>query len=124
MCQKQGGDPVEFRLVNDAYKGLISHITKLQIIEAEAELSSTSVVIEISKHSLPKWWDKLKTAYGKPKTANVANAIFQVKRRPISSVVSFNLYSFKGAVQAVQGPRKGHWSDHPGPVRRSRRQSS
>ena len=74
----QGGDPVEFRLVNDAYNRLICHIDTLEIIEAEAELSNTSVVIEVSKHSLPKWWDKLKTTYGKPRTANVANTIFQV----------------------------------------------
>ena len=49
----------------------------MEVIEAEAELSNTSVIIEISKHSIPKWLDKLK-AYGKPKTTNVANTIFQV----------------------------------------------
>ena len=43
----QGGDPVEFRLINEAYKGLISHITKLEIIEEESKLSNESVIIEV-----------------------------------------------------------------------------
>ena len=108
----QGGDPVEFRKINEAYKGLISHITKLEIIEEESKLSNESVIIEvsviyhcnqisikpkfyhyfqkyndefvfcyliqISKQALPTWVDKLTKCYGKPKTANVANVIFQV----------------------------------------------
>ena len=43
----KGGDPVEFRLINEAYKGLISHITKLEIIEEESKLSNESVIIEV-----------------------------------------------------------------------------
>ena len=50
----QGGDPVEFRLINEAYKGLISHITKLEVIEEESKLSNESVIIEVRFfHLLP-----------------------------------------------------------------------
>ena len=34
----QGGDPVKFRLINDAYNRLIAHVDKLQRMEMEAEL--------------------------------------------------------------------------------------
>ena len=99
----QGGDEVQFRLINDAYNRLISHIDTLEVIEAEAELSNTSVIIEISKHSIPKWLDKLK-AYGKPKTTNVANTIFQVgilkpfQKRPFGMAIPLTLTSINHEV--------------------------
>lgn len=34
----QGGDPVKFRLINDAYNKLIAHVDRLQRMEMEAEL--------------------------------------------------------------------------------------
>ena len=50
----QGGDAVEFRRVNDAYKRLIAHTVTMEAIDAETDLCSTSVVIEVSKQSVPK----------------------------------------------------------------------
>ncbi len=52
-------------------------MTKLEAIDAEAELSQTSVIIEVSKQSVPEWADKLRMAYGKPRTCNVKNTIFE-----------------------------------------------
>jgi len=72
----KGGDPIEFKKINEAYNKLIGHVTKLDAIEAEAELSRTSVIIEISKHAVPKWKEKLKGAYGLPKTSKVNNVLF------------------------------------------------
>ena len=74
---KPGGDAYEFRRVQDAYKRLMAHITCLEAIEAEAELSQTSVIIEISKQASPGWADRLRMAYGKPKTSNAKNPIFE-----------------------------------------------
>ena len=50
----------------------------MEAIEAEAELSRTSVIIEISKQAVPKWKEKLKGSYGLPKTSKVNNLIFNV----------------------------------------------
>ncbi len=74
----KGGDPEEFRRANEAYSRLMAHATTLEQIEAEAELSATSVVIEISKQAVPGWKKKLTDRYGIPRTANVANTIFEV----------------------------------------------
>ena len=52
----KGGDPIEFKKINDAYNKLISHAAKIDAIEAEAELSRTSVIIEISRQAVPKSW--------------------------------------------------------------------
>ncbi len=75
----QGGDPIEFRLINEAYSKLIAHTSRLEAIEAEAELSRTSVIIEISKQAVNKWKEKLKAAYGPPKTTKLNNAMFNVR---------------------------------------------
>ena len=75
---KKGGDPIEFKKINDAYNKLIGHVNKLDAIESEAELSRTSVIIEISKQAVPKWKEKLKAAYGLPKTSKVNNVLFNV----------------------------------------------
>ena len=75
----KGGDPIEFKKINEAYNKLIGHVTKRDAIEAEAELSRTSVIIEISKQAVPKWKEKLKGAYGPPKPqARVKNVLFNV----------------------------------------------
>ena len=74
----KGGDPIEFKKINDAYNKLIGHVNKLDAIESEAELSRTSVIIEISKQAVPKWKEKLKAAYGLPKTSKVNNVLFNV----------------------------------------------
>ena len=75
----KGGDPIEFKKINEAYNKLIGHVTKLDAMEAEAELSRTSVIIEISKQAVPKWKEKLKGAYGLPKSqAKVNNVLFNV----------------------------------------------
>lgn len=65
-------------MVNEAYNKLIAHIDRLERMEAEAELRNTSVIIEISKQAMPKWWEKLKNQYGPPKSSDVKNTIFQV----------------------------------------------
>ena len=39
----QGGDPVKFRLINDAYNRLIAHVDKQQRMEMEAELRFESL---------------------------------------------------------------------------------
>ena len=44
----QGGDPIEFKKINDAYNRLISHTSQLERIEAEAQLSRTSVLLKFS----------------------------------------------------------------------------
>jgi len=72
----KGGDPIEFKKINDAYNKLISHAAKIDAIEAEAELSRTSVIIEISRQAVPKWKEKLKACYGLPKTSKVNNLLF------------------------------------------------
>merc|ERR1711944_82550 len=72
----KGGDPIEFKKINDAYNRLISHTSQLERIEAEAELSRTSVIIEISKQAVPKWKDRLKGSYGPPITSKVNNLLF------------------------------------------------
>ena len=74
----KGGDPIEFRKINDAYNKLIGHAAKIDAIDAEAELSRTSVIIEVSKQAVPKWKEKLKAAYGLPKTSKVNNLLFNV----------------------------------------------
>ena len=43
---------MEFRAINDAYNRLISHVTKLEVIEAESKLSNESVIIEVRKKSV------------------------------------------------------------------------
>ena len=40
--------------MNDAYKRLIAHTVTMEAIDAETDLCSTSVVIEVSKQSVPK----------------------------------------------------------------------
>ena len=70
---------MEFRKANDAYSRLIAHIARLDSMEAEAELSQTSVIIEVSKQSVPQWADKLTIIHGRPKTSNVRNTIFEVR---------------------------------------------
>ena len=57
---------------------MIGHVNKLDAIESEAELSRTSVIIEISKQAVPKWKEKLKAAYGLPKTSKVNSVLFNV----------------------------------------------
>jgi hypothetical protein len=74
----QGGDPIEFRLINDAYNRLIAHVSRLEAIESEVEQSKTSVIIEISKQAVPKWKEKLKATYGAPKTSQISNTLFNV----------------------------------------------
>jgi len=61
-------------------------------MEAESDLRNTSVIIEISKQALPKWWEKLKNQYGTPKSSDVKNTIFQVRQIPdfVSFRVHFN----------------------------------
>merc|ERR1712172_13646 len=59
----KGGDPIEFKKINDAYNKLIGHVNKLDAIESEAELSRTSVIIEISKQACQNGKKKLKAAY-------------------------------------------------------------
>ena len=87
----KGGDPIEFKKINEAYNKLIGHVTKLDAMEAEAELSRTSVIIEISKQAVPKWKEKLKGAYGLPKSqAKVNNVLFNVSFR----LQAFNLIVF------------------------------
>ena len=75
----KGGDPIEFKKINDAYNKLIGHTAKIDAIEAEAELSRTSVIIEVSKQAVPKWKEKLKASYGLPKTSKVNNLLFNVR---------------------------------------------
>ena len=97
----QGGDPIEFKKINDAYNRLIGHVSKLEAIEAEAELSRTSVIIEISKAAVPKWKDKLKAVYGPPKTSKVNNVLFNVSHFKVSFLTRgiHNLCeSFLGAI--------------------------
>ena len=57
---------------------MIGHVAKQEAIDAEAELSRTSVIIEISKQAVPKWKKKLQGAYGLPKTSKVSNLLFNV----------------------------------------------
>ena len=77
----KGGDPIEFKKINDAYNKLISHVNKLDAIESEAELSRTSVIIEISKQAVPKWKEKLKATYGLPKISKVKSVLFNVSTK-------------------------------------------
>ena len=83
FCFFKGGDPIEFKKINDAYNKLISHAAKIDAIEAEAELSRTSVIIEISRQAVPKWKEKLKACYGLPKTSKVNNLLFNVSLYPL-----------------------------------------
>jgi len=76
----KGGDPSRFRLINDAYNKLIAHSDYSEKLEADAELKNSSVIIEISKQALPKWWEKLKNQYGTPKSSGLKNLLFQVKK--------------------------------------------
>ena len=50
----------------------------MEAIEAEAEMSRTTVIIEVSKQAVPKWKDKLKAVYGLPRTSKVNNTLFSV----------------------------------------------
>ena len=50
---------------------------QLEIQAEESELSCNSIVIEVSKTSLPKWSEKLKKCYGVPRCENVKNPIFE-----------------------------------------------
>jgi hypothetical protein len=65
--------------VNDAYSRLIAHVATLEAIESESEQSATSVIIEVSKQSVPKWKTSLMLSYGVPRTTNVSNTIFEVQ---------------------------------------------
>ena len=46
----------------------------------EAEELSNSVLLEISKSSVVRWQEKLKSKYGWFKTENCKNIIFEVSR--------------------------------------------
>ncbi|XP_040578557.1 uncharacterized protein [Lepeophtheirus salmonis] len=72
----KGGDPMKFKKINDAYNRLIQHISKLEIIESDKELTTTSVIIEISKQAISKWIEKLKV-YGIPRTSNFKSTLFE-----------------------------------------------
>ena len=52
----------------------------------EAEELSNSVLLEISKSSVVRWQEKLKTKYGWFKTENCKNIIFEVSKRSGQSV--------------------------------------
>merc|ERR1719244_2054112 len=65
----KGGDPVEFKKINDAYNRLIGHITKLEQQAEENELAD-SILIEISKSAVSKWKEKLLRTYGYSKTSD------------------------------------------------------
>jgi len=71
----KGGDPIEFKKLNDAYLKLIGHIQKLDE-QAEAIELANSVLIEISKASVKNWQSKLQTRYGWFKKENCKNIIF------------------------------------------------
>jgi len=71
----KGGDPVVFKKLNEAYNKLIGHIGKLEQQTEAIELAN-SILIEISKTSVVKWHEKLKTRYGWFKTDNCKNIIF------------------------------------------------
>jgi len=71
----KGGDPIEFKRINDAYNRLIGHIEKLSE-QAEAIELANSILIEVSKGSVLRWQEKLKNKYGWFKTANCKNIIF------------------------------------------------
>jgi len=71
----KGGDPVVFKKLNEAYNKLIGHIIKLEQ-QAEAIELANSILIEVSKTSVTKWHEKLKTRYGWFKTDNCKNIIF------------------------------------------------
>ena len=85
----KGGDPIEFKKINDAYNKLIGHAAKIDAIEAEAELSRTSVIIEVSKQAVPKWKTKLQASYGLPKTSKVNNLLFNVSLFKVQEPDSF-----------------------------------
>ena len=63
--------------MNDAYKRLIAHTVTMESIDAETDLCSTSVIIEVSKQSVSKWQTRLTEKYGSPRTSGVANTIFE-----------------------------------------------
>jgi len=71
----KGGDPVVFKKLNEAYNKLIGHIGKLEQQTEAIELAN-SILIEVSKTSVVKWHEKLKTRYGWFKTDNCKNIIF------------------------------------------------
>jgi len=71
----KGGDPVVFKKLNDAYNKLIGHIVKLEN-ELEATELANSILIEISKTSVARWHEKLKTRYGWFKSDSCKNIIF------------------------------------------------
>jgi len=71
----KGGDPVEFKKLNDAYLKLIGHLQKLEE-QAEAIELANSVLIEISKTSVKEWQSKLQTRYGWSKSDSCKNIIF------------------------------------------------
>eukprot|EP00092_Neocalanus_flemingeri_P075995 GFUD01094224.1.p1 GENE.GFUD01094224.1~~GFUD01094224.1.p1 ORF type:complete len:743 (-),score=222.03 GFUD01094224.1:579-2807(-) len=71
----KGGDPVVFKKLNDAYNKLIGHIAKLEQ-QVEAVELAQSILIEVSKTSVQKWHEKLKTRYGWFKTDNCKSIIF------------------------------------------------
>ena len=48
--------------------------------QVEAEELSNSVLLEISKSSVGRWQEKLKSKYGWFKTENCKNIIFEVSR--------------------------------------------
>jgi len=65
----KGGDPVEFKKINDSYNRLIGHIGKLESQAEENELAN-SILIEISKTAVPAWLEKLKRVYGWHKSSD------------------------------------------------------
>jgi len=71
----KGGDTVVFKKLNDAYNKLIGHIEKLEHQSDSVELAN-SILIEISKTSVSKWQEKLKTRYGWFKSSDCKNIIF------------------------------------------------
>jgi len=71
----KGGDPQEFKKINDAYNRLIGHIEKLERQAEEQELAQ-SILIEVAPTSVGKWQDKLQKRYGWFKKDNCRNIIF------------------------------------------------
>ena len=61
-------------------------------IQMDTKIPYNSDCLQISKQSLPKWWDTLKSTYGKPKSANVANTIFQVRSERVYIYIYIYIY--------------------------------
>ena len=119
----KGGDPIEFKKINDAYNKLIGHAAKIDAIEAEAELSRTSVIIEVSKQAVPKWKTKLQAAYGLPKTSKVNNLLFNVSLYFYLMKDQYLKKHLLGPLLPVLWEGQTYGSHCAGPLRRPRRQN-